>query len=110
MEPIIIPPPLTNLPAAQYQNSSPGFRHQTSVVPRLDSVPYYQTTADLAVVAAGSPNILALADLFGTLKHNLATLSSMFGGIGDRIERLASLGPAMKAAEQVFRTLTSVQD
>jgi hypothetical protein len=103
MEPIIIPPPLTNLSAA-HQNSSAGpTRHQAVVMPRSDSVPYYQPTVDLAVATTGSPNVIALADLFGTLKHNLNTLSIMFGGIGDRIEKLASLGPAMKAAEQVLR-------
>lgn len=63
---------------------------------------YGQTsTAGLAYPTAASPNIIALAELFATLKHTLTTLSVMFGGIGNQTEKLVSLGPATKAAEQV---------
>jgi hypothetical protein len=61
---------------------------------------YDQTKAGLAYPTA-SPNIIALAELFATLKHTLTTLSVMFGGIGNQTEKLVSLGPATKAAEQV---------
>jgi hypothetical protein len=64
--------------------------------------PFNQTTAGLAAATTASPDIIALADLFGTLKHTLTTLSVMFGEIGNQTEKLASLGPATKAAEQVL--------
>jgi hypothetical protein len=108
MEPIIIPPPsvdIHDLSFAQHQRSFPG---ALNAVSPLASIPY-QTKAEFAAATTTSPDIIALAGLFGTLKHTLTNLSTMFGEIGDQTEKMVSLGPATKAAEQVL-SYTSLHD
>lgn len=48
-----------------------------------------------------SPEILAMAELLATMKHTISTLHSTFESLGDQTEKIASLGPAINASEQV---------
>lgn len=100
IEPIIIPPPSFNVHSLSFAQHRrlPGV---ASVMSQPGFVPYHQTKVELAATTPTTPDIIALADLFGTLKHTLATMSIMYGEIENQTEKMASLGPAMKATEQI---------
>jgi hypothetical protein len=102
--PIIIPPPFIAIHdselLAQHQRS---FQAPGVALARATSQPAsYQTKVEYTATTMVSPEIFALADLFGTLKHTLTNLSVTFGEIRNQTENMVSLGPATKAAEQVL--------
>lgn len=48
-----------------------------------------------------SPDLIALAELFAAMKRTLTTLGTTFDSLGKQTEKMASLAPVVKAAEQV---------
>jgi len=68
---------------------------------------FQSTSADLAAASMASPDVTAVANLFGTMKHTLAKMGNMFGNLARQTEEMASLGPAIKATEQVTPILPS---
>lgn len=65
------------------------------------------STSDIPVAQVISPDILAVADLFASMKQTLSILNNTFGKLGDQTEKMASLGSAMKATEQVGQFFVS---
>lgn len=107
---VIIPPLPVNgcdplfFPYHKPLGGSPQFSVTPSPMSWFASSPHSirPTEAKLAAASMASPDVMAVADLFGTLKYTLKTLRTMFGSLARQTEKMASLGPAIKAAAQVI--------
>lgn len=64
--------------------------------------------APLKTVSASniaSPDLIALAEFFAAMKRTLGTMGATFDSLGKQTEKMASLAPAAKSAEQVSQYL-----
>lgn len=89
ISPILIPPPAT---AQQVRIAL-----STSQIDRHVNAPRQSMSAS----NIASPDLIALAELFAAMKRTLTTLGTTFDSLGKQTEKMASLAPVVKAAEQV---------
>ncbi|KAF8891740.1 hypothetical protein BD779DRAFT_144886 [Infundibulicybe gibba] len=56
---------------------------------------------DVPLASCVNADILAMADVFSTMKRTLGDLSASFDILGQQTEKMSSLAPALKATEQL---------
>ena len=59
-------------------------------------------TVDVSVTDIASKDIVAIADLFSTMKTALVTMSSAFDRLGGQTEKMVSLSLNIKLQDQVY--------
>ncbi|KAG6857712.1 hypothetical protein H0H87_004128 [Tephrocybe sp. NHM501043] len=67
------------------------------------------TSSQSSYVDGSVPDVLAIADLFATLKRTVSTLHSTFDSLGMQTEKMANLAPAIQADQQLEHARSSLE-